>query len=81
MFFNKVFSTNLVACGEEAGKCLYGKSDFIIFNNAIDLKKYKYNLSTREYLRNKYKIKSMIRCLFMLEDLLNRKIIFFNRCV
>lgn len=57
-FFNKVFSTNLVACGEEAGKCLYGKSDFIIFNNAIDLKKYKYNLSTREYLRNKYKIKS-----------------------
>lgn len=57
-FFNKVFSTNLVACGEEAGKCLYGNSDFIIFNNAIDLKKYKYNLTTRENLRNKYKIKS-----------------------
>ena len=55
-FFNKVFSTNLVACGEKAGNCLYGRTPFTIFNNAIDLNKYKFNLNIRNELRNKYNI-------------------------
>lgn len=47
-----LFATDLVACGNEAGKYLYGKKQFKIFNNAIDLEKYKYNETKRKEKRN-----------------------------
>lgn len=58
-FLKKViinYSTMLIACGERAGKYLYGKNKFIILNNAIDLKKFSYNDRKRKELRKKLKI-------------------------
>ena len=37
------YTSNLFACGEEAGKWMYGKQKFRILNNAIDAKKFIYN--------------------------------------
>lgn len=37
----KIFSNIKLACGEMAGKYLFGKSNFTILNNGIDLEKYK----------------------------------------
>lgn len=37
----KIFSNIKIACGEMAGKYLYGKSKFTVLNNGIDLEKYK----------------------------------------
>lgn len=51
-----LFSNELVACGESAGKYMYGNKEFHIIYNAIDLKKYGYNLSSREEVRKKYGI-------------------------
>lgn len=52
LFANKYF-----ACGEAAGKYLYGNNKFTIFNNGIDLDKFRYNPSIREEYRNKLGIK------------------------
>ena len=40
-FLIKIFSNIKLACGEMAGKYLYGKSKFTVLNNGIDLEKYK----------------------------------------
>ncbi|MDN4832801.1 glycosyltransferase [Ligilactobacillus salivarius] len=42
-FLTKLFATEYIACGNDAGKYLYGSSDFIILKNAINLEKYKYS--------------------------------------
>ncbi len=41
------------ACSTEAGKYLYGKNQFKVVPNAIDTKKYRYDLSVREKIREK----------------------------
>ncbi len=44
----------MFACGQDAGDWLYGKryrKDFIIQNNAIDAKAYKYNPKIEEEVR------------------------------
>lgn len=52
--FAKVFPTNLCACSNFAGEWIYGKNArFKVFNNAIDLDKYKYNPEIRNELRKK----------------------------
>lgn len=51
-----LFSNNLVACGEAAGKYMYGNRPFRILYNAIDLKKYSYNSKSRKEIREKYGI-------------------------
>lgn len=53
---NILFSTNLVACGEEAGKYMYGNKKFHIVYNAIDQDKYKFNKRYRAEIRRKYNI-------------------------
>lgn len=53
-----LFSNSLVACGEAAGKYMYGNKNFHIIYNAIDLKKYSYNLASRKEIRKKYGIDS-----------------------
>ena len=46
-----------LACGEEAGKYLYGnRAKFTVIPNGIDVEKFKFNESLREKIRNKYKI-------------------------
>lgn len=51
-----IFSTNLVACGENAGKYMYGNRNFHIVYNAINLDKYKFDNQARNEIRNKYHI-------------------------
>ena len=52
--FAKIFPTVLCACSNYAGVWIYGKNArFKVFNNAIDLEKYKYNLEIRNELREK----------------------------
>lgn len=50
--FAKIYPTELCACSKYAGEWIYGKkAEFKVFNNAIDLDKYKYNGQVREQLR------------------------------
>ncbi|WP_270457412.1 glycosyltransferase [Lactobacillus gasseri] len=53
---NILFATNLLACGEKAGKYMYGKKKFNILYNAIDQDKYKYQPQWKNEIRKKYHI-------------------------
>ena len=46
------------ACGEAAGKWLYGNREYYVINNGIDLEKYSYDNRTRELLRRKLGIEN-----------------------
>lgn len=50
------YSTNLMACSEEAGKWMFGKHPFEVLNNAIDAKKYTFNREIRTDMRLKLNI-------------------------
>lgn len=55
--FAKCFATNYCACSEYAGEWLFGKrmmkqGEVIVFRNAIDLDKYKYNENIRNEVRD-----------------------------
>ena len=54
---NLIFANHYMACGQAAGKYLFGKNKFDIMYNAIDQNRYKFNLEKRERLRQKLKIK------------------------
>lgn len=54
-FFDKNYSYGF-ACGNEAGKWLYGDNDFVVINNGIDTEKFKYNEEFRQEIREKYGI-------------------------
>lgn len=48
-----------LACGEKAGKWMFGdKNNFTIINNAIDTKRFEYNEKNRESIRKEYHIKN-----------------------
>lgn len=49
-------ANELVACGEEAGKYLYGNEKFHILFNAIDQKRYYFNRASRNEIRDQYNI-------------------------
>ena len=54
--FSKVFATHYVACSEYAGEWLFGKKATVsgkvtIFNNAIDLNKFKFDENVRNEVR------------------------------
>lgn len=51
--FNKNYSYGF-ACGNEAGKWLYGERDFVVINNGIDTDKFQYNEDFRDEIRRKY---------------------------
>lgn len=50
----KQLATNCAACSLPAGKWLYKTSDFTVFNNAIDLDKYAFNIDDRNALRDEF---------------------------
>ena len=56
-YFSKKFITKyadeLFACGDKAGKWLFGTKDFIILNNAIDVDKYTYDSQKAKEIRSK----------------------------
>src|SRR5690554_6661040 len=51
-FINKV-STDRFACSNQAGLWLYGKKNFLVFNNAIESKHFSFNHELRDNLRQK----------------------------
>ncbi|WP_173821801.1 glycosyltransferase family 1 protein [Dorea formicigenerans] len=50
------YATNLMACGEAAGKWMFGGMSFTVLNNAIDTSAYKYNPEIHNEQRSKYGI-------------------------
>lgn len=45
------YATNLMACGDDAGKWMFGDHEFSVLCNAIDTGLYRYNSSTRAFQR------------------------------
>lgn len=45
-------STHRLACGDDAGRWLYGKRTFSVVNNGIDLSKFDYDSDERKRIRN-----------------------------
>lgn len=56
----KKIATNLLACSEESGKWLYGKSPYTVLNNAIDCKKFEFNSSIRNKIRKEFNIENKL---------------------
>lgn len=54
----KCLATDLMSCSLEAGKWLYGRSSYIVLNNAIDLLKFEYNEETRYEYRKLFAIEN-----------------------
>ena len=50
------YATWFYACGEEAGKWIYGGRDFSVLNNAIDSRSFVFNESTRQMVRQTFMI-------------------------
>lgn len=48
--------TDRFACSDNAGKWMYGKRDYVIVKNAIDIKKYIFDNNKREALRKEWKL-------------------------
>ena len=46
------YATDLFACGQEAGKWMYGNHPFSVLNNAIDVKHFSFNKEVRKEVRN-----------------------------
>ena len=51
------YATDLMACGEQAGKWMFGNCDFLILNNAIDARLYSFNLDIRRQKRKELGIR------------------------
>jgi len=49
--FAKIFATKFIACAEHTGKWLFGSSQFIVFRNAIDTRKFAFNQTIRNEIR------------------------------
>lgn len=49
-------ATKLMACGDDAGKYMYGTKSFYVLNNAVDLRKFEMSTNTRINERQKLKI-------------------------
>lgn len=55
-----IFANQYFACGEAAGKYLYGSTPFTVFNNGIDLEKFEYNPKIRDDYRKKLGIENKL---------------------
>lgn len=51
------YSLLKVACGQAAGNFMFGKEPFTIFNNGVDIDKFKYNQKNRQEIRKELNIK------------------------
>ena len=63
-FLNKILHplfvrlyTDAIACSEAAGEWLFGKGNFIVMPNAIDIDKFKYKEQTRKLMRDEFGFK------------------------
>lgn len=55
-WLTRMVSTDYIACGEKAGRFLYGKKPFTIFNNAVNLNSYVFNSKKRVKARKALEI-------------------------
>lgn len=46
-----------VACGDEAGKFMFEGDSYVVFNNGVDIDKFKYDEKNRKRIRKEYLIK------------------------
>ena len=56
-YFIKKRANVKLACSNEAGRYVFGKSDFKVINNGIDINKFKFDCKLREKVRNELKFK------------------------
>lgn len=61
--FNRIFANNYFACGEYAGRWMFGDKNFNqgkvkVINNAIDLDKFIYNLDVRNKMRKELNVEN-----------------------
>ncbi len=59
--FSKIYATDYVACGELAGRWLFGNKEFdkgnvLVINNGVKYDRFKFNSSTREQFRHELNI-------------------------
>ena len=52
--FNLLY-THALACGQAAGRLMFGNKHFTIVNNGVDTDLYKFNSETRDFIRSKHK--------------------------
>lgn len=52
----KVATTNRVACSEAAGKWMFGKQDYEIVQNAINIQKFEYSKEKEQKVREEFKL-------------------------
>lgn len=60
---NNIFKSSYnhtMACGEDAGKWLFGNEKFEVFHNGKDLEKYKFNYAERTKVREQYNLNNKI---------------------
>lgn len=63
MFYKKKLpstASRLLACGDEAGKWMFGQSEYTIMNNAIDLELFKFSAASRNKIRNEHNLDDSI---------------------
>ena len=50
-YLSMKYATVLIACGNDAGKYMYGKNEYIVLRNAMDFEKFKFNEGKRKKIR------------------------------
>lgn len=70
--FNRLY-THAMACGEEAGRWLFGKRPFSIIRNAIDIRAFAFDPELRDSLRKEYDCENnvVLGCVASLTDIKN----------
>lgn len=58
--FLPLYASHLMACSNQAGKFYYGKKDFVVLPNSIDVERFKYDEGARIKLRNELNLGSKI---------------------
>lgn len=58
--FSKKYPTHYCACSQFAGQWLFGKKDFTIIRNAIDIEKFNYNKEVRDKIRKELKLENKL---------------------
>lgn len=56
-FLTRNIEYEKIACGKEAGEWLFGKEQFIVLNNGIEIENYEFNPKNRDEIRNEVGIK------------------------
>lgn len=56
-FLTRNIKYDRIACGQKAGEWLFGKKEFFILNNGIEIETFKFNKENRDEIRNEFAIK------------------------